>query len=254
MDRQICDFLQQQVWAVVGASANPEKFGYKIYKLLKRYGYTVYPVNPREAEIEGQPCYASLAELPAVPGAVDVVVPAAAAVEVARQCDRLGIKKVWFQPGVADDAVIAEAQALGLNFIHHNCVMVQSSKIYMQGRKVWAVAAGDDKGRALAGALTAKGHSVYIVAAAPGSGEFSSLQDLPVPPEAVAIAAPEAFAGRIIAECAGLGVPGVWLEQGFETDALIHQAVAARMTVVHHAALAEEYAAIAGCRPGTPIP
>jgi predicted CoA-binding protein len=124
----------------------------------------------------------------------------------------------------------------------------------MLGRKAWAAAAGDDAGRTLAGTLAAKGHIAHVVASAKKNGEFSSLKELPVKPEAVVIAAPEAFAGRMITECAELGIPGVWLEQGFETEELIRQAVAARLTVVHHAALADEYEAIAACRQGTPIP
>jgi len=45
--------LEKKVWAVVGASDNPEKYGNLIYKKLKSRGYRVYPVNPNYETIDG---------------------------------------------------------------------------------------------------------------------------------------------------------------------------------------------------------
>jgi len=49
--------LEKKVWAVVGASDNPEKYGNLIYKKLKSRGYRVYPVNPNYETIDGDKCY-----------------------------------------------------------------------------------------------------------------------------------------------------------------------------------------------------
>jgi len=40
-------------FAVIGASNNEEKYGYKVYKQLKKNGYQIYPINPREELIDG---------------------------------------------------------------------------------------------------------------------------------------------------------------------------------------------------------
>ncbi|MFN2244323.1 MAG: CoA-binding protein, partial [Anaerolineae bacterium] len=78
-DRQnlISDFVNRRVWAVVGASRDPRKFGYQVFRSLRDAGYVVYPVNPKGGELEGEKVYRSLAELPQPPEVVDMVVPPA---------------------------------------------------------------------------------------------------------------------------------------------------------------------------------
>src|SRR6201984_904995 len=73
--------------AVVGLSANELRASYFVGYYLRRHGYRVIPVNPRESEILGEKSYASLLDVP-VP--VDVV-------NVFRVPDAL--------PGIARDAV-----------------------------------------------------------------------------------------------------------------------------------------------------
>ena len=51
---QIYAMLQKKVWAVVGASDNETKFGHKIFKLLEKAGYQVYPVNPGLEKVLGK--------------------------------------------------------------------------------------------------------------------------------------------------------------------------------------------------------
>ncbi len=55
--------------ALFGASAEPGKYGHKVFSTLKDR-YRVLPVNPRRSGIEGTPCYPSYAELPERPDAV----------------------------------------------------------------------------------------------------------------------------------------------------------------------------------------
>lgn len=117
--------LDEKVWAVVGATDNKDKFGYKIFKFMKDHGFTVYPVNPGVTEVLGQKCYARLQDLPEQPGVVDVVVPPKVGQQVVCDCAELGIKNVWLQPGADSDEVVAAAAQLGLNTVHHACVMTE---------------------------------------------------------------------------------------------------------------------------------
>ena len=56
--------------AVVGLSNNPLRASYFVGFYLKRHGYHVIPVNPRETSILGETSYRSLSE---VPGPIDIV-------------------------------------------------------------------------------------------------------------------------------------------------------------------------------------
>jgi hypothetical protein len=249
MERKICEFLQQRVWAVVGASNNPEKYGYRIYKLLGSYGYTVYPVNPREKEIEGQRCYTSLAELPVKPDVVDFVVPPSVAATVVKECAQLGINKVWFQPGVEDDNVIRVTQQLGLNFVHKTCAMVESSKRYMLGRNTWAIVGNGDghAAKSITDFLRVKGYTVHLVIPRPG---MAALAQLPFKPDVLAIAADQILAEALVRECKKLGIAYIWLQSGYESEALINLALSLQLTVVHHASLIDEYPSVTECNDG----
>lgn len=121
----IQEMLGSKSWAVVGATANPQKFGFKIYRFLKQRGIKVYAVNPGVAEILGDPCYPSLKDLPELPDAVDIVVPPQVGVGIVKECAELGIRKVWLQPGANGAEVIRTAQELGLQLVHDACIMVE---------------------------------------------------------------------------------------------------------------------------------
>jgi len=125
VDKQ--EMLRSASWAVVGATANTQKFGFKIYRFLKERGVKVYAVNPGVGEILGDRCYASLRDLPEMPEAVNLVVPPSVGVEIVRECAALGIRKVWLQPGADAPEVIATAKELGLDVVEA-CILVEYRK------------------------------------------------------------------------------------------------------------------------------
>ncbi len=121
----IDECVNERVWAVVGASTSPAKWGYRIYKALKESGYRVYPVNPRARAIDGDPCYPSLAALPERPGVVDVVVPPKIGLAIAEETAAAGIERIWFQPGAESADNVARARELRLKTVHNACALVE---------------------------------------------------------------------------------------------------------------------------------
>lgn len=121
------EMLSKKVWAVIGATPNTEKFGYKIYKKLKNHGYTVYGVNRKGDDLEGDKLYASLKDLPEKPECIDIVVNPKISKIVLEEIKELGIKYVWFQPGTFDEEVINTAKEAGLNVVYNDCVLVALS-------------------------------------------------------------------------------------------------------------------------------
>ena len=104
--------------AIIGASADRSKFGNKSVRAHQAAGYQVYPVHPKETEVEGLPCYPSLADLPVKSlDRVSLYLPPAVAVKVLDEITDLDVGEVWLNPGVSDDAVRTRAQKLGLNII-----------------------------------------------------------------------------------------------------------------------------------------
>lgn len=130
MDEELIKkFLDKKnIFAVVGASRNPKKYGYQLYKDLKEAGYEVYPVNPKAEEILGDKCYPGLEYLPTKPDVVDIVVPPRVTEEIVRTCKRLGITKIWMQPGSESEAAIRFCDNNNIEVVHSVCVMIERKK------------------------------------------------------------------------------------------------------------------------------
>jgi hypothetical protein len=121
--------IKAKVWAVLGASNDPEKFGYRITEALSQKGKTVYPLNPKEREILGLKAYKSISELPQTPEVVDFVVPKSIGREV---IDSGNIPKntvLWFQPGSFDQELVDYAMAKGYDVVADGCVLVELRNI-----------------------------------------------------------------------------------------------------------------------------
>jgi len=117
------ELLKLKKWAVVGASANKEKYGYKILRKLMDYGYEVYPVNPNYKQIEGLKCYASVKDLPEIPDVIDMVVAPRHGIKVVEEAAEVGIKNIWLQPGTVSDELLKLAEEKGINTVQA-CVLV----------------------------------------------------------------------------------------------------------------------------------
>ena len=125
----IADFVGRRTWAVVGASADPAKFGNQIFCVLRAAGYRVYGVNPNTPVIDCEPTYATLEALPERPEVVNVVVPPRVTEQIVRQCAALGLTRVWLQPGAESPEAVRYCREHGIAVVYDACAMVH--------RKIW---------------------------------------------------------------------------------------------------------------------
>ena len=125
MDTLIRKFTEQQTWAVVGVSTNPDKYGHKILLDLDAAGYHVYGINIRGGQVKGHELYRSLADLPVKPQVVDIVVPPAQTIHIVRECARLGLLQVWMQPGAESEQAIQFCHENGIEVVHGACAMIR---------------------------------------------------------------------------------------------------------------------------------
>lgn len=128
MEKIIKDMLEQKKWAVVGATQNTSKFGYKIVKKLVDHEYDVYPINPRYDQVDSLKCYPSLDELPVDVDCISVVVSPEQSEKVLEMALEKGIKRIWFQPGTFTPELIEKAEDAGIATVYFNCVLVELDK------------------------------------------------------------------------------------------------------------------------------
>ena len=102
---------------VLGASADRAKFGNRAVRAFLRQGWRVFPVNPKESEIEAVPVFRCIADVPVRPQMVSVYLPPPVLLKLLPEIAAKGCDELWLNPGTESDAVLAEAQRLGLNVI-----------------------------------------------------------------------------------------------------------------------------------------
>lgn len=103
--------------AVVGASSDRAKFGNKAVRAFAAEGYTVIPINPHEAEVEGLRAYRSVLD---VPGPIDLAtlyVPPEVGERLLADLAAKAIPEIWVNPGAESDSLLAEAERRGLTLI-----------------------------------------------------------------------------------------------------------------------------------------
>jgi predicted CoA-binding protein len=111
-------------YAVIGASRNREKYGYKVLHDLKSAGYKVIPINPKGSEIGGLKSFAELKAVPEKIDAVIFVVPPGVTEKILHDVKSLGIAKVWMQPGSESGKAIKYCENNGIDCIHDRCMML----------------------------------------------------------------------------------------------------------------------------------
>ena len=103
--------------AVIGASNDRAKFGNKAVRAFLQTGYTVFPVNPNETEVEGLPAFKSIKDVPERPEMVTVYVPPPVLVKLLPDIAQKGCEELWLNPGTESPEVLDEVERLGLNAI-----------------------------------------------------------------------------------------------------------------------------------------
>jgi uncharacterized protein len=121
--------------AVVGLSKNELRASNFVGYYLKRHGYQVIPVNPRETEILGEKCYASLLDVPAKVDVADVFRTPDALPGIARDAVTIGAGTLWCQFGVINAEGAQIASDGGMTVIMDRCIKVEHARY--AGRMHW---------------------------------------------------------------------------------------------------------------------
>ena len=121
--------------AVVGLSGNELRASNFVGYYLRRHGYQVIPVNPRESEILGQKCYASLLDVPVPVDIVNVFRAPDALPGIAREAVAIHAGALWCQFGVINEEGAGIAEDGGVTVIMDRCLKVEHARYV--GRMHW---------------------------------------------------------------------------------------------------------------------
>ena len=121
--------------AVVGLSKNELRASHFVGFYLRRHGYRVIPVNPREPEILGEPSCRSLTDVPVPVDIVNVFRAPDALPGIAAEAVAIGAKNLWCQFSVINEEGARIAEDGGLSVIMDRCIKVEHAR-YL-GRMHW---------------------------------------------------------------------------------------------------------------------
>jgi uncharacterized protein len=121
--------------AIIGLSGNQLRASNFVGFYLKRHGYRVIPVNPRETEILGEQSYPNLREVPVDVDIVNVFRQPDAVPEIAREAVAIGAGTLWCQFGVISEEGARIAEEAGLTVVMDRCLKIEHARY--AGRMNW---------------------------------------------------------------------------------------------------------------------
>jgi uncharacterized protein len=121
--------------AVVGLSGNELRASNFVGYYLKRHGYRVIPVNPRETEILGETCYPSLRDVPVPVDVVNVFRAPDALPGIAREAVEINARALWCQFGVINEEGARIAEDGGMTVVMDRCLKIEHARYV--GRMHW---------------------------------------------------------------------------------------------------------------------
>lgn len=134
MTHSLSPFFAPEGVAIIGASSNPNKLSFGIFKNLTQYGYQggVYPVNPKANAILGMRCYPDVMSVPDPVDLAVVVLPAESVPVTLEMCGKRGIRAVTIISGgfkeVGEEGKLLEERCLqiarqhDMRLVGPNCV------------------------------------------------------------------------------------------------------------------------------------
>ena len=119
--------------AVVGLSPKPERDSHRVAAYLQRRGYRILPVNPGHARLLDETCYPRLSAIPP-DQPIDIVNLFRRSELVGPHVDeaiaRGGVKMIWMQFGIVDQAAARRAEGAGIRVVMDRCLMVDHAALF----------------------------------------------------------------------------------------------------------------------------
>lgn len=114
--------------AIVGVSSNPHRPIHFVAVYLAQHGYDITPVNPKETEILGRKCYASLRDVPPPLEIVDIFRDPSAIPGIVEEAIACGAKVIWMQLGLIHEAAARRAREAGLAVVMDRCIKMEHAR------------------------------------------------------------------------------------------------------------------------------
>jgi len=122
--------------AMVGVSNDTTKASTIVMKYMQKYGFKVYPVNPRAAgqKILGEEVFATISDIKDQVDIVDVFRPSKEVYDIAEDAIKIGAKVLWLQLGIRDEKAKDLMEKNNIEYVDNKCTKMEYQKYFLKIR------------------------------------------------------------------------------------------------------------------------
>ena len=120
--------------AMIGVSNDPTKASTIVMKYMQKYGFKVYPVNPRAKgqKILGEKVFEKITDIKDPIDIVDVFRPSKEAYAIAEDTVKIGAKVLWLQLGIRDEEAKKLMHKNNIDYIENKCTKMEYQKFFLK--------------------------------------------------------------------------------------------------------------------------
>ena len=127
--------------AMIGVSNDPTKASTIVMKYMQKYGFTVFPVNPKAKgqKILGEEVFEKITDIKDQVEIIDVFRPSTEALDIARDTIKIGAKVLWLQLGIKNEQAKKLVIKNKIEYIEDRCTKMEYQKHFLKIRQAFPV-------------------------------------------------------------------------------------------------------------------
>ena len=127
--------------AMIGVSNDPKKASTIVMKYMQRYGFKVYPVNPKAKgkKILGEEVFEKITDIKDQVDIVDVFRPSNEALSIAEDTIKIGAKVLWLQLGIKNNEAKQLVESKNIQYVENKCTKMEYQTLFLKVRQAFPV-------------------------------------------------------------------------------------------------------------------
>ena len=127
--------------AMVGVSNDPTKASTIVMKYMQKYGFKVYPVNPKAKgqKILGEDVCGKITDIKDKVDIVNVFRPSKEALDIAKNTVEIKAKVLWLQLGIRNEEAKKLVEEKKIEYIENKCTKMEYQKHFLKVRQAFPV-------------------------------------------------------------------------------------------------------------------
>ena len=127
--------------AMVGVSNNPQKASTIVMKYMQKYGFKVFPVNPKAKgqKILGEVVFEKITDIQDKVDIVDVFRPSEEVLDIAKDAVKIHAKVLWLQIGIKNKEAKKIVEINNIQYVENKCTKMEYQTYFLKMRQAFPI-------------------------------------------------------------------------------------------------------------------